>query len=323
MGGRHADIIAATEGAEVAMVYDTDGARAGELAGRMGVPSTVEFPEILANDAVDAVVLCTPSSLHAEYGIAAARAGKDIMTEKPIDTVPSKARELIAAARDNQVCLSVISQNRWCDGAWALKQALNDGVMGRPLLAHVSVCWHRDDRYYTSSDWRGRWSGEGGGVLMNQGIHYLDLLLWYLGDVKNVRAGVATSRPVIETEDVAACQLEFENHALATVDVTTCAYPGFPERLELHCTEGTCVLESGGIRFWKTRKEDEPPAVDFPTPTPQDLLPKYITFQRQYRDFLQARANGTSPVVLPEQALAVLDVVHRIYASAGVQPPES
>lgn len=316
MGMRHAEIITATPGASVTVAFDKDAKRAAELAAKFKARSTDSYDEIVRAKDVDVVMLCTPSSLHAEQGIAAAEAGKDILTEKPIDTDPARARGLIAAAQAHRACLSVVSQNRWIEGSWALKQALDAGMLGRPLHAHVSVKWHRDDKYYTSSDWRGRWSGEGGGVLMNQGIHYMDLLLWYLGAASEVEAMVATSRSVIETEDIGLGLVHFAGGALAAVEVSTCAYPGFQERLEIHGAKGSCVLEQGKIAFWKTSDGVEPPAMQWPAPVPADLSPKFIPFQRQYLDFLQARAQKETPVVTPDEALRVVETVLAFYESA-------
>jgi len=315
MGVRHSEIITATEGASVVAVFDKDAQRAAELAAKLGVRLATRYDDIVRADDVDAVMLCTPSALHAEDGIAAAEAGKDILTEKPIDTDPARARRLIAAAEANRVCLSVVSQNRWIEGAWTLKQALEAGALGRPLHAHVSVKWHRDDKYYTSSDWRGRWSGEGGGVLMNQGIHYIDLLLWYLGEAEEVQAMVATSRAVIETEDIGLGLIRFAGGALAAIEVSTSAYPGFFERLEIHGSKGSCIIEQGKIAFWKTSEGIEPPNVQFAAPTPADLPAKFIPFQRQHRDFLAARAQKRPPVVRPLEALRVIETVLSFYES--------
>jgi len=316
MGMRHAEVIAATKGAAMVAAYDKDAKRASELAAKYRIPKATSYEEILQSDDVDVVMLCTPSSLHADYGIAAAEAKKDILTEKPIDTDPERARRLIAAAQANHVCLTVVSQNRWHEGSWALKQGLDRQMLGAPLHAHVSVKWHREDKYYTSSDWRGRWSGEGGGVLMNQGIHYIDLLLWYLGEVAEAEAMVATSRAVIETEDIGVGLLRFANGALATLEVSTCAYPGFSERLEIHGTKGSCILEQGKIVFWKTSDGAEPPLPNWGPPSPPDFPSKLVLFQRQCQDFLVARARGTSPVVRPEEALRVIEVVQMFYESA-------
>jgi len=316
MGFRHTEVIAATPGAAVVAAFDKEANRASELAKKFKIRQAASYEEILRSDDVDVVMLCTPSSLHADYGIAAAEAKKDIFTEKPIDTDPERARRLIAAAATNRVCLSVVSQNRWIEGSWALKQALDRQMLGRPLHAHLSVKWHRDDKYYTSSDWRGRWSGEGGGVLMNQGIHYMDLLLWYLGEVAEVEAMVATSRKVIETEDIGLGMIRFANGALATIEVSTCAYPGFPERLEVHGTKGSCILEQGKIAFWKTSDGAEPSLPGWGPPSPADFPAKLVPFQRQYQDFLLARARGIPPVVRPEEALRVIETVLMFYESA-------
>jgi len=313
---RHSEIIAATSGAAVVACFDKDAGRAAELAKRFAARQASSYGEILRSDDVDVVMLCTPSSLHADCGIAAAEAKKDIYTEKPIDTEPERARRLIAAAQANKVCLTVVSQNRFLDGSWAIKQALDREMLGRPLHAHVSVKWHRDDEYYTSSDWRGRWSGEGGGVLMNQGIHYMDLLLWYLGEVVEAEAMVATSRAAIETEDIGLGLLRFASGAVAAIEVSTCAYPGFPERLEIHGSKGSCVLEQGKIVFWKTSDGAKPPVADFPSPSKPDFPAKYVAFQRQLQDFLSARIGGTPPVVRPEEALRVIETVLRSYEAA-------
>jgi len=316
MGMRHAEIIAATPGARLVAAFDKDSKRAAQLASKFSVRVVSSYGEIVGADDIDVVMLCTPSSLHAEEGIAAAEAGKSIFTEKPIDTVPERARQLIEVARSKGVCLSVVSQNRWIEGSWALKRALDAGLLGRPLHAHVSVKWHRDDKYYTSSDWRGRWSGEGGGVMMNQGIHYTDLLLWYLGDVAEVQGMVATSRSAIETEDVGLGLMRFASGVVASIEVSTCAYPGFPERLELHGSKGSCVLEQGQIVLWKTSDGTEPPVTKWEAPTPRDLPAKLAPFQRQCRDFLAALAQGRPPVVRPEEALKVIQTVLGFYESA-------
>ncbi len=315
MGQRHAEILAATEGACVAAVCDAHSAAAAELAARHRVRA-LTFEEILAAEDIDVVVLCTPSSLHAEQGIRAVEAGKDVFAEKPIDTLPERGVRLIEAARARGRCLTVVSQNRFLEGSWALKQALDAGLLGRPLHAHVSVKWHRDDKYYTSSNWRGRWSGEGGGVLMNQGIHYMDLLLWYLGEAVEVEAMVSTTRSVIETEDIGLGLVRFGGGAIAAVEVSTGAYPGFPERLEIHGSKGSCILEQGKIAFWKTSDGAAPPEVQFDPPTPPDLPGKFIPFQRQYADFLRAREQKRPPVVRPEEALNVIRTVLAFYESA-------
>ncbi|MBM3335617.1 Gfo/Idh/MocA family oxidoreductase, partial [Candidatus Sumerlaeota bacterium] len=143
MGMRHAEIIAATPGARLVAAFDKDSKRAAQLASKFSVRVVSSYGEIVGADDIDVVMLCTPSSLHAEEGIAAAEAGKSIFTEKPIDTVPERARQLIEVARSKGVCLSVVSQNRWIEGSWALKRALDAGLLGRPLHAHVSVKWHR------------------------------------------------------------------------------------------------------------------------------------------------------------------------------------
>ncbi len=315
MGCRHTEILQGTPRTTVKCAFDKDPKRASEFKEKYGIPVMESYEEILKRDDVDGILICLPSSLHSEYGIPAAEAGKHIVTEKPIDIDPGGATALIDACRDSGVLLTIISQNRFHEGAFALKRAIEQGIIGRPVMARVSVHWIRDDRYYQSSDWRGRWSGEGGGVLMNQGIHYIDLLLWLLGEVDGVMGVTRTFRDTIETEDIGAALFRLKNGCIASITVSTSTFPGFPERLEIYGEDAACIIERGKVAFYKSRSDTPLPEVSFPLPEPADLLPKYIPFQRQYNDFLDALDSGRKPLVRPEEALGVIKSVLAIYES--------
>src|SRR6266404_4890570 len=206
-----------------------------------------DFAAFLAHNPLDLVILGTPSGLHAEQGIAAAQRGLHVLTEKPMDISTKKADALIAAADKANVKLAVIFQDRLKPNIQRLKHWLDLGLLGKPLLVDARVKWYRPPDYYSSSKWRGTFALDGGGALINQAIHTVDLLLWLLGDVLRVHARTATVLHKIEAEDTAVAALEFASGAVGTLLATTAAYPGYPRRLEITGTEGTVILEHDRI----------------------------------------------------------------------------
>ncbi|MCX7625558.1 MAG: Gfo/Idh/MocA family oxidoreductase [Candidatus Sumerlaeaceae bacterium] len=311
MGQRHADIICATPECELTAVFDVDASRAKKCAGDARVAES--FEQILADDSVEGVVLAVPSYRHVEMGIEVAKAGKHVIIEKPISIDVASGEKLISTCKKHGVVCAVISQNRFADGNAALKSALDSGLLGKPVLARGSVKWFRHDEYYTMSDWRGRREGEGGGVLMNQATHTLDLMLWFFGYPEVISGMISTTRPVLETEDVAVAMFRFPHQILATFEATTSAFPGFDERVEVHGPVASCIVEKGKLTFWKHVKdvpEPAPPAFDRPT---EGLDPKFVLFQRQYRNIVRAMRGEEPLVVTPEQALDVVRATQEIY----------
>lgn len=315
MGTRHADILRLMPGCQVTVVCDRSAETAARAAG--GAAIETDYDTLLSRSEVDAVVLGLPSWLHAEYGIRAARAGKHVVVEKPIATTVADAEALAEACRRSGVICAVISQNRFADGNAALKAALDRSDLGRPLLARASVKWMRHDPYYASSDWRGTLRGEGGGVLMNQAIHNMDLMLWFFGRPEEVHCLTQRNRPIMETEDTAVAAMRFPGGLLATFEASTSAYPGFDERIEVHSLTASCVVEKGKIILWKHEQnlpQPEPPAF---APPPERLDPKFTPFARQYANILAA-IRGTEPLlVTPEEATAVVDVTLGLYGGSS------
>ncbi len=311
MGQRHAHIIEATPECQLVSVYDKDRARAEKAAGTAKVVS--DFREILEDEAIDAVVLAVPTHLHAELGTQVAKARKHVVMEKPLAIDVPSAELLLRECNQNGVKCAVISQNRFADGNMALYLALQDGLLGKPVLARGSVKWFRHDDYYTQSNWRGRLEGEGGGVLMNQAIHTLDLLLWFFGYPETIAGMTASTRPVIETEDVGVALFRFPNGPIATFEATTSAFPGFEERVEVHGPVASCINEKGKMVYWKHSGELPPPAAPSFDPPTEQLDPRFVLFQRQYRNIVQAIRGEESLVVKPEEALAVVRMTRAIY----------
>lgn len=317
MGRRHAAIIRATPGARLVALLD----RCPDAAAQAALPGetvTDDFDALLASPGVDGVVLCLPSSLHAEFGIRAARAGRHVIVEKPIDSDPERARALAAECAAAGVVCAEIKQYRFSDGMAALKEAVGRGDLGPIVLARASIRWFRHDPYYTESDWRGRLAGEGGGVLINQAIHATDYLIWLLGRPDCVSALTQSNRPdVMETEDTAVALMKFPGGALASLEASTSAFPGFDERYEIQGRKGSCFLEKGRIVFWQHEDGLPPPAPPPFAPASEGLDAKLTLFQRQYRNILAAIRGEADLAVTPEEAIATLDVTHAFYASAA------
>lgn len=317
MGSRHARVLRATAGARVTCLQDRDREQASRIAAP-GERVAATHAEVLQSPDVDAVVICLPSALHAQYGVEAARAGKHVVVEKPIDSDPAMARLFAGECASRNLVCAEIKQNRFSDGLAAAKRAVEQGLLGKVVLARASVKWFRHDPYYTESDWRGRLSGEGGGVLINQAIHSTDALLWLFGRPDEISAFTASNRgTVLETEDTAVAIFRFPGGIVASLEASTSAYPGFDERYEFHGTEGSCVVEKGRIVFWKQAGELPAPPPPAWLPIEGDLDPKLALFQRQYRNILAAMRGEEALAVSPEEAIAAVEVTRACYRSAG------
>lgn len=250
----HASAIASMEQAELAGVFDPAAASA-EIFGekyRCGVYHTLE--EMLQDPSLDVVNICTPSGTHAEIALAAARAGKHVVVEKPLAIQLEDAQAVVRAQRETGVKICVVSQLRFAPDVQALHQAVEYGTFGRLILGSLSMRYYRSKEYYENGGWRGCWATDGGGALMNQGIHGLDLLCYLCGPVARVNAVAKTLHHNIEVEDTLCATLEFENGALGVLEVTTAVQPGHARRIEISGTEGSAVLTEDAISLWESRQ---------------------------------------------------------------------
>jgi UDP-N-acetyl-2-amino-2-deoxyglucuronate dehydrogenase len=264
-------------GVEVFAIADVVPERTRALAARYAIPEVYESGEALASRApVDAVAVLTPHHLHLPYVLAAASAGRHVLVEKAIAHTVAAADELIEACRDRGITLGGIFQNRFTPAACRLREAVAGGVLGRVFLASVTVKEHRPPRYFLDSPWRGRKAEAGGGVLMIQAIHMIDLLLWVLGMPRRVVAQARTAAHEVEVEDVAVGLLEFEAGVMAALQATTVAIPGQPPSVEIHGDRGTATVSgSWGHLAFRLRTGAEP-GVDIPSelrPTEPSVAP--------------------------------------------------
>ncbi|HEY7508800.1 MAG TPA: Gfo/Idh/MocA family oxidoreductase [Vicinamibacteria bacterium] len=240
---------AATElpGVEVVAVVGTNREKTAALAAEHGAAAYGALDEFLRHRPMEAVLIGSPSGVHADEAIAAARAGLHVLCEKPLDVTTERVDAMVAEADKAGVKLGVMFQDRTKPDLRRLKALIDGGGLGRPLLVSGRVRWWRPPEYYASSRWRGTWALDGGGALMNQGVHTVDLMLWLLGDVRWVSARTATTLHKIEVEDTAVAVLEFASGAVGTLEATTTAYPGYPRRLDLTGSEGTVIVENDRI----------------------------------------------------------------------------
>ena len=254
----HANAILATEGTK--LVGFTDLSEASRTAAAKKYDSAVfDSAEImLENREIDAVCICTPSGLHAPLAIKAANAGKHIVVEKPMALTLEEADAIIEACRTNKVKMEVISQLRFTDAVRRLKGTVERGELGKLISGDIYMKYYRSQEYYDKGGWRGTWKMDGGGALMNQGIHGIDLLQYVMGPVKSVFAYTRTLARKIEVEDTAAAVVEFQCGALGVIQGTTSVYPGSPRRLEVNGDKGTIVLEEDSIATWTIQGQEQP-----------------------------------------------------------------
>ena len=317
----HAEAIAALPAARLAAIADVVPERATSLAGEFGCAAEPDLGALLARDDVDVVSVCVPSGLHAEVGVRAAEAGMHLVVEKPIEVSLAAADRLIGAARAAGVAMTVISQHRFNRGLVELRRLLDDGALGRLVLGEASTKWYRSQGYYDSAAWRGTW-GLDGGSLMNQGIHYVDLLLWCMGPVTEVTALYATQTHQIEVEDTALAALRFSSGAVGTVVASTAVFPGFAQRLEITGTSGTVVVEDGQIvrralsaELPGLREDDHNDDGNAPSAAANAALDS-ASHAAQIADLLAAIDAGRPPAVTAESGRAALEVVCAVYESA-------
>jgi len=212
--------------------------------------------QMLADEKINAISICSPSGVHLEAALAAAKAGKHVVVEKPLEITTQRCDQIIQACDQAGVKLATVFQSRFHESSRLIKQAIEQGRFGKLTMGDAYVKWYRSQEYYDSGAWRGTWDIDGGGALMNQAIHSVDLLLWLMGPVKEISAMTATmTHERIEVEDVAVATLRFANGAMGVIEATTTAFPGALKRIEVIGSQGTAVLEEEDIVTWRFAEE--------------------------------------------------------------------
>ena len=325
----HAKALAAIPNARLRAVVDVVPKLAQQRAAEFGADAYTELGPVLERADVDVVCVCVPSGLHAAVGAQAAAAGKHVVVEKPIDISLEAADRLIETCRRHRVKLAAISQRRFDPGIERLHSALTAGRFGRLLLGDAILKWYRTQKYYDSGDWRGTWDLDGGGALMNQGVHYVDLLQWMMGPVESVVSRTATAAHAIAVEDVALALLRFGNGALGIIEASTAVYPGLPERLEITGTGGTAIVEAGELKVWEFADEKgevgpygakvksaQLTSATAPAAAADPAALSIAGHKAQLVDMLEAIETGRDPAIPGEEARKPVELILAIYQSA-------
>src|SRR5438876_6373734 len=315
----HARAPMAIPDVEVSAVYGSNSAKVARLCGECGATAYSDFEQFLGHKPMDFVAIGSPSGLHAEQGIAAARRGLHVLTEKPLEITARKGRELIAAASEAGVKLGVFFQDRFKPDIIQVKKWMDAQVLGKPILADARVKWFRPPSYYGDSRWRGTLALDGGGALINQAIHTVDLLLWLLGDVARVYASTRTALHDIEVEDTAVACLEFAGGAIGTLEAATSTFPGFPRRVELTGSEGTVIVEHDRVVSVQLRAPQHPPPAEAGSTNASATSPVVSDVRghrRVLEDFLCAIRTGARPLCDGREGRRSVELVQALYRSA-------
>ena len=317
-----AEAIAHIPEARTTVVCNRTEATGRALAAQYGAEWISDYEQAVTRADVDAVAVCTPSGYHMEIAVAAAEAGKHLLVEKPIEITLERTDRIIEAAEKAGVILACVFPRRFAVGAQKAKEALEAGRLGTLTMADVYVKWHRPQSYY-DADWRGTWGLDGGGALMNQAIHQIDLLQWLAGPVDTVFARTATLAHEMETEDTACAVLTFKNKSLGVIQGATSTWPGDDAKVELRGSGGSIVLADGRITTWQLadaeageeeamRNLEAAQGSGASDPTAIG----YEMHRRQALDLVEAINNNRPPTVQGAEARKSVEIVRAIYRSA-------
>lgn len=322
----HARAIGDVRGAKLVACYDTVPAAADRLAEATGCRPYHDLKQMLADPQVDVVTIGTPSGAHLEPAVAAARAGKHVVVEKPLEITLRRCDKIISACDKAGVVLSTIFPSRFHDSSVKMKKAVDGGRFGRMTVGDAYVKWYRTQQYYDGGAWRGTWELDGGGALMNQAIHSVDLLIWLMGPVVEIRAQTALlAHERIAVEDTAVATLRFASGALGVIEASTAIYPGYLKRIEIHGSYGSAMMEEEDIVKW-----------DFAKKRPVDAAIHRAMADRksggggaadpaaighhghacQFADVLKAIRRGAAPAIDGPEGRRSVEVILAIYKSA-------
>ena len=341
VGQIHAAALHALPESRLVAVCDPSPERASGFASRFGGRPFTDLGAMLATGEVEALTICSPHPEHARSAILAAASGVHVLVEKPMAASLADCDAMIAAARTAGTVLSVVSQRRWYEPVARMKAAIDAGKIGEPALGVFQMYSWRDQAYYQFDPWRGRWDTEGGGVLVNQSPHQLDLLRWFMGEIAEIRGDWANlNHPGVEVEDTAVATVRFRSGALGSIITSLSQRPGLYTKVHVHGTSGASVgveTDRGATFIAGVSSIAEPPLTDVWTiPGEEHKLAEFQAEDRarfasidatshyhalQIRDFLLAIAGGRPPAVTAEEGREVVAMFTAIYRSARERRP--
>lgn len=328
IGSAHADAAASSDKAELIAVCDLIQAKLDKIISRYpNVKGYTDFDEMILNPNIDIVSICLPSAMHAEYAIKAMEAGKHVLIEKPIDITPEKALEIEEARLRLGVKVGVVHQNRNNACMKPIFEAIESGRFGKIFLGTFGVKWYREQSYYEG--WHGTWDMDGGGSLINQAVHTVDIMQWLMGDVESVTSQMGIFAHDIETEDLTATLVKFKSGASATFVSTTCAYPGISTEIQIYGTNGSVEADADILKTWKFKTPSD--SFDDEEDEEEAMLDLYGRGNRSaaksdpmlvtghdsvINDMIDAVIGDRDPQILPMEAIKSVKIVNAIYKSA-------
>ncbi len=326
----HLESISSLPTARLVSVVARNPERAQRVADEYGCDAYTDYRQALDRKDVDVVTILTPSGARRDIALDAAAAGKHVIAEKPLEITVKRIDEMIAACDKAGVVLAGIFQFRFKPAWRYLKRAASEGRLGRLFVGDAYNKWYRTREYYASASWRGTWELDGGGALMNQGIHVVDLLQWIMGDVEEITAYVRTLRHSIEAEDTAAAILRYRNGAVGVIEATTSVYPGYPMSVEVHGERGTVKVAGDWITDWSVQDttEDElrevgrvfaPEASQSTASDPAQTDPTW--HRMQIADIVDSILEGREPAVPGREARKSVQIIEAIYQSSREGKP--
>lgn len=316
----HADSVRGIPNVKLVAVSDESEQKAKSMAEKYGVEYYTNYNKMLERDDIDLVSICTPSGFHMQAAVAAATAGKHIMCEKPLEITLEKCDTIIDACQINKVKLGVIFQRRTWEVNKKIKEAIDSGKLGKMILGDAYLKYYRNQEYYDSAGWRGTWDIDGGGCLMNQGVHGIDLIQWLMGPVESVYAYAETMARKIEVEDTAIALLRYKNGAIGVIQGATTVYPGLPSTFAIHGEKGTIVWEEDKIKTYEIIGEEKKiESAEDKSQVGISSSPTSIGIaghKTQIADLIDAIINNRRPLCDGEEGRKAVEIILAIYKSA-------
>ncbi len=317
IGDVHAQVIAGLEDAKLVAVASRTPEKAEKVREKYGCDFYTDYRDLLRRSDIDIVSICTPAILHLQMALDAAAAGKHCIVEKPIEINTMRAEEMIEAFQKKGLKLCVIFQHRFDPASIALKRLLYETRFGKLNYGTAKTIWFRDEAYYRASIWRGAWNGDGGGALMNQAVHSIDLLQYFMGPVQAVCGKCDTLYHLeIETEDIGLALLRFENGALGVIEGTTLAYPGRNTEVSIYGQKGSAGIRNHTLEHY-CLKDGKDAALEALLAQSGKKTSNRASFIRQYQDMIAAVKENRPPLVTGEEGMKSVQIINAIYESSA------